>query len=246
MRAVNLIPPDLRRASGTAGATGNAVYVLLGVLGVLVVVVAAWALAGRAVAQGEADLARVKAEADSAEARAGQLKPYAAFSEMRAKRVETVTSLSRSRFNWPYALREVSRVLPEDVWLSQVVGTVAPGVQLEDAGGGTTTQLRNQLASPAIEIMGCTTGQTELARYLARLRSVQGVTRVTLAESEKVDVQAGQQGGGGGGSDCRQGDVRIPQFGLIIFFEGSTATPSSGTPGAPPQQPAASTTGASK
>jgi Tfp pilus assembly protein PilN len=251
MRAVNLIPSDLRRASGTAGATGNGVYVLLGVLGVLVVVVAAWALAGRAVAQGEADLERVRAEADAAEVRAGQLKPYAAFSEMRAKRVETVTSLSRSRFNWPYALREVSRVLPDDVWLSQVVGTVAPGVQIEDAGGGITTQLRSQLASPAIEILGCTTGQEELARYLARLRSVQGVTRVTLAESEKVDVPvsgdaAGGGGGKSGGSDCRQGNRKIPQFGLIIFFEGSTATPSSGSPGAPPQQPTANTTGASK
>jgi len=249
MKAVNLIPPDLRRATGTAGATGNAVYVLLGALAVLVVVVGAWAVAGRSVAQGEADLARVKAEADAAETRAGQLKPYAAFSEMRTKRVETVTSLSRSRFNWPYALREVSRVLPEDVWLSQVVGTVAPGVQLEDAGGGPTTQLRNQLAAPAIEILGCTTGQTELARYLARLRSVQGVTRVTLVESEKIDVQAGQGGGGGesqGGADCRQGNVRIPQFGLIIFFESSTATPSGSTAGAPPAQPAANTTGASK
>jgi Tfp pilus assembly protein PilN len=226
MRAVNLLPPDLRRSRGGAAATGNAVYVLLGVLGVAVVLVAAWAFAARAVAQGEADVERVRAEADAAEVRAGRLKPYAAFSEMRAKRVETVTSLSRSRFNWPFALREVSRVLPDDVWLSQVVGTVAPGVQLDDAGGGVTTQLRNQLSSPAIEITGCTTGQKQLAGYLARLRSIQGVTRVTLAQSEKVDVEAGQRSGGGG-TDCRQGNARIPQFGLIIFFEGSTATPSS-------------------
>jgi Tfp pilus assembly protein PilN len=252
MRAVNLIPPDLRRAGGSPGASGNGVYILLGVLGVAVVLVAAWALASRSVAQGETDLNRVRAEADAAEARAGQLKPYAAFHDMRIKRVETVTSLSRSRFNWPFALREVSRVLPDDVWLTQVVGTVAPGVQVEDSGGGATSQLRTALASPAIELTGCTTSQEQVARYLARLRSVQGVTRVTLAQSEKLDVAADSGSGGaapggpGGGADCRQGDRRIPKFELIIFFEASTAAPSTGEPGSAPATQPTSTKGTSK
>ena len=254
MRAVNLLPPDLRRAGGSAGSTGNAVYVVLGVLAVGVVLVAAWALAGRSVAQGEADVNRFRAEADAAEVRAGQLKPYAAFSEMRGKRVETVTSLSRSRFNWPFVLREISRVLPEDVWLTQLVGTVAPGVQVEDGAGGPTTTLRNQLAAPAIEIAGCTTSQEEVARYLARLRSIQGVTRITLAESEKMDIakqQGSGSGGGGGGAggstDCRQGNSTIPRFSLVIFFEASTATPSTGVAGSTTAAtPTAATKGASK
>jgi hypothetical protein len=158
---------------------------------------------------------------------------------MRTKRVETVTSLSRSRFNWPFALREVSRVLPSDVWLTQLVGTVAPGVQLEDGAGGSTTPLRNQLAAPAIEVIGCTTDQEQVARFLARLRSIQGVTRVTLAQTEKVDVDtSGSSGGGGGGgsdssSDCRQGNAKIPKFELIIFFEASTATAAEATANSP-------------
>ncbi|MDQ5807188.1 MAG: hypothetical protein M3320_00780 [Actinomycetota bacterium] len=235
MKAVNLIPPDLRRASGTAGATGPAVYFLLGALAVAVVLVSAWAFAARSVAQGESDLVKVRAEADAAEVRAGQLKPYAQFREMRAKRVETVTSLSRSRFNWPFALREVSRVLPEKVWLTQVIGTVAPGVQIEDGGGGATGQLRGALQAPALEMIGCTTSQEEVARYLARLRSIQGVTRVTLAASEKVDQQVTNDGDGGGESDidCRRGNVQVPKFELIVFFEASTATPSSGSGSAP-------------
>jgi Tfp pilus assembly protein PilN len=236
MKAVNLIPADLRRASGTAGATGPAVYVLLGALAVAVVLVAAWAVVGRSVKTAQADLDKVRVEAAAAEQRAGQLKPYAQFRETRIKRVETVTSLSRSRFNWPFALREVSRILPSDVWLVGVTGTVAPGVQLDAAAaGGATSQLRNQLAAPALEMTGCSTSQDAVARYLARLRSVQGVTRVTLAQTEKLDVAADRAGGssssGGGGSDCRQGDRRVPKFDVIVFFEGSTATPSSGTSG---------------
>lgn len=234
MKAVNLIPADLRRASGTAGATGPAVYVLLGVLTVAVILVAAWAVVGRSVKQTESDLAKVRAEATAAEQRAGQLKPYAQFRATREKRVETVTSLSRSRFNWPFALREVSRVLPSDVWLVGVTGTVAPGVKLDSAGGGTTAQLRGQLAAPALEMSGCSTSQDAVARYLARLRSVQGVTRVSLGATEKLDIAAsegstgGGGSGGGAGNDCRQGNRRIPKFELVVFFEGSTATPSSG------------------
>jgi Tfp pilus assembly protein PilN len=248
MKAVNLLPQDLRRASGSAGATGNAVYFLLGGLGVMLVLVAAWAMASRSVAQGESDVARFRAEADAAEVRAGQLKPYAAFSAMRAKRVETVTSLSRSRFNWPFALREISRVLPENVWLTQLTGTVAPGVPVEDAPGGPTTQLRSQLSAPAIEISGCTTSQEQVASYLARLRSIQGVTRVTLASSEKADEVTSSGGGGGAGksqdNDCRQGDGEVPKFDLIIFFEASTASPSTGA--APTSSTPTAAPGASK
>jgi Tfp pilus assembly protein PilN len=259
MRAVNLIPPDLRRATGTPGASGNGVYVLLGVLGVAVVLVAAWALASRSVAQGESDLNRVKAEAAAAETRAGQLKPYAAFHDTRVKRVETVTSLSRSRFNWPFALREVSRVLPKRVWLTELIGTVAPGLTLEGATAtGKTSQLRNALSSPAMEIIGCTATHEDVARYLARLRSIQGVTRVTLVESEKLDGEdqkaaggssGGSGGGGEGGSedDCRRGNIYVPRFALIVFFEGSTATLSTGTAGGTtPTSAPADNKGASK
>jgi Tfp pilus assembly protein PilN len=257
MKAVNLIPSDLRRASGTAGATGPAVYVLLGVLAVAVVLVAAWAVVGRSVKETQSDLERVRAEATIAEQRAGQLKPYAEFHTTRVERVETVTSLSRSRFNWPFALREVSRVLPDNVWLTEIVGTVAPGVSVEGGNsGGTTSALRNALSSPAMEMVGCTEDHEQVARYLARLRSIQGVTRVTLAESEKLDGEGQKQSGGGaaaatGGNDddCRRGNIDLPRFALIIFFEGSTATSSSAPAGgaaATPTSAPADTKGTSK
>jgi Tfp pilus assembly protein PilN len=242
MKAVNLIPPDLRRKTGTAGSTGPAVYILLGALTVAVILVAAWAVVGRSVKNTQNEVAKLQAEATAAEQRAGQLKPYAQFRETRVKRVETVTSLSRSRFNWPFALREVSRVLPDDVWLTAVTGTVAPGVQLEDTGGGgTTAQLRAALNSPALELVGCSDSQEAVAKLLARLRSIQGVTRVTLGESEKLDVAASaggassSSGSGGTSGDCRQANRKIPKFEVITFFEGSTATPSSGSPGSPAQ-----------
>ena len=236
MRAVNLIPDDLRRGSSAAGRSGPAVYVLLGVLGVLVVLVTAWALTGRQVADRQSDLARAQVEAQAAEARAGALEPYARFAELRAKRVETVTSLSRSRFNWAYALREISRVVPGNVWLTALTGTVAPGVAVEGSTTGGATSLRAALPVPAVELSGCSTSQKDVARYLARLRSVDGVTRVSLASSEKAD-EAGAAGASnsGDGGDCRQGSDQAPKFEAVVFFERSTAKPAAGgTAGAAP------------
>ena len=236
MRAVNLIPEDLRKGA-PAGRTGSAVYVVLGALAVAVALVAAWTIAGARVTDAKNDLVRVQAEAVSAEKRAGELEPYAKFASMADKRVETVSSLSRSRFNWPYAIREVSRTLPSNVWLAQVVGTVAPGVTVDDVSSGNTSTLRNALAVPAIELVGCSTGQNGVAEYLARLRSVEGVTRVSLAISEKSTDKGGGGTNANESEDCRQGNIRIPKFEAVVFFERSTATasgPSATSAAAPP------------
>lgn len=230
MRAVNLIPNELRGAGGgNPGRTGSGVYIALGVLAALVVLSTAWALAARGVTTKQNELTRATAEAQAAEARAGALAPYAKFASLAAKRVETVTSLSRSRFNWPYAIREVSRVVPEDVALTSLIGTVAPGVTIDGSGGSGATALRGALSVPAIELSGCTPNQESVAKYLARLRSIDGVTRVSLAASEKAD----SAGGGGGGADCRAGDDQRPKFELVVFFERSTATPARSAAGAP-------------
>jgi Tfp pilus assembly protein PilN len=228
-----------------------AVYVLLGVLAALVVLASAWGLTSRQVADRKVELAKVETEAQSAEARATALQSYTAFAGLRAKRVETVTSLSRTRFNWPYALREISRVVPPSVSLTTLIGTVAPGVSVDGASSAAAS-LRAELQVPAVELTGCTSSQEEVARYLARLRSIDGVTRVSLAGSEKAQGATGggpapAASGGGGGDDCRAGSDQRPKFDAVVFFERSTASSSSvgsgaaATPAAAPgAKPAAS------
>ena len=244
MKAVNLIPADLRRDRGTAR-SGVGVYVLLGALTAVVVLVSAWAITSRQVSDKQAELQRVTAEATSAQQRAAELKPYIEFARLSERRVTTVRELARNRFNWPYALREVSRVMPSDVWLTSVVGTVAPGVAVP---GGTGSGLRSSVQAPAVEITGCTTDQANVARFIARLRDVEGITRVGLDSSEKTE-QAGSGGGGGGEGDCRAGSDQYPQFQLVAFFEGKvvaaasggSATPSPAT-GSPATTPSAGST----
>lgn len=236
MKAVNLIPKDLRGASAP-GRTGIGVYVVLGALAAAVVLVTTWGMASRSVTNKQNEVTRVTNEASLAEQQAGELEPYKRFAELRQKRAETVATLARNRFNWPYALREVSRVLPEDTWLNQLVGTVAPGVTIDDTSGGDTSTLRSQLQVPALELAGCSMSQSKVAKYLAALRQIDGVTRVTLSASEKMDSSGGGASVGASDSDCRQGNSDIPKFGLVVFFERSTATASTAAPGAAPVAP---------
>ena len=130
MRAVNLIPSDQRRGGGGGGgsSSGSAVYFVLGALGVLVIAMAAYVLTGNQVTSRKADVAKANQEATTLEQQAATLKPYAQFATLSQSRLQTVASLADSRFDWERAMRDLARALPGDVWLTSLVGTVAPGV----------------------------------------------------------------------------------------------------------------------
>ena len=243
MKAVNLIPVEDRRGGGgAAGKSGGAAYILLGLLGVLVIMVSGYTLASKSLSDRNAELERTRAEATAVQSKADQLAPYARFASLREQRVQTVQSLAASRFDWSKSMHEVARVVPSNVWLTSMTGTVAPGVQLEGAAGS-SGGLRAALPVPAIEIVGCTTSQRNVSRVITRMRLVKGVQRVTLGSAEKADAAGG---GGGGGTDCRNGSDTFPQFNLVVFFSApataSASAPAAGATPAPAPAAGAATT----
>lgn len=204
MRAVNLMPADARSGRGGAGAAGYAGYVVLAALAALLAVAALWGLAAKQVADRQARVDQLAVEAQSAEARASAAAPYEAFSRLAKDRVATVTALSATRFDWATALREVSRVLPADVWLTEINGS----------SGASSSQLPSPTASaapaPKFRLDGCTTSQAKVARLMSRLRTIDGVRSVELSRSEKPD--------GDGGSDCPAASADDPRFTMTIAF----------------------------
>ncbi|MDP9377220.1 MAG: hypothetical protein M3P40_06560 [Actinomycetota bacterium] len=236
MKAVNLLPPELRSApkrvkSPSAPAPekvgGVGPFVVLGALALALIFTAAYVLAGNVVKDREAELARITAENEVATARAAALKPYGDFEAMAVKRVSTVSSLAALRFDWEQGLRDVSRALPAEVTLSKLEGSLA-----KDGGGGGST--RAAIASPALSLTGCTSGQSAVAETMSRLRGVRGVTRVSLAKSAKAATV-----GAGGSLESPCGKGNPPAFELVVFFERSVA----GTPPAAPGAGAAPATG---
>ncbi|HEV7774347.1 MAG TPA: hypothetical protein VGO48_13790 [Conexibacter sp.] len=236
MRAVNLIPSEAGR-SGRGGAS-NGPYVVLGVLGLLLVGVLAYVLTNNALVERRAELATVQTQAQTAQAQADATRPYREFAALAEARVATVRQLGAARFDWHRAFADLAQVLPDDVWLTSLLGTVTTGVSVEGAGSGDTGTLRGALPNPAIEMTGCTTGHDEVARLISRLRLMTGVTRVALSDSTKDD--SGSAGAdSSGSSDCRYGHADFSQFGIVVFFEPLPAVPSP-----TPTDPAAGTTAA--
>jgi Tfp pilus assembly protein PilN len=245
VRAVNLIPPDERRGgAGAPGRSGGAVYVVLGVLAVLVLATAAYVLAGNQINDRRSGIARAEADKRVAQQQAAALRPYRSFAQLRQTRIQTISSLAASRFDWDRVLRQLGQVLPASVWLTSFTGTVAPGVSFSGnaAGSGSTGQIRSKLPVPAVELVGCTTDQAEVSRVMTRLRLMQDVTRVSLSASEKVESAAPASGGsagsgagtsGGGSGDCRHGNSRFPRFEIVVFFKPLPGGAAPSQPGAP-------------
>jgi len=220
MKAVNLMPPEgrarrvaLRGAGKTPGGAPRSLgaYGVLAALAAGVVLAGGWAVTNRQLSDGKADLARSEAAAQAAEAKVTALKPYTEFAALSHSRVETLNGLIKGRFDWSAGLREVARVIPANVDLISLVGTVSPNASVQGAGGGGSS-LRAALPVPAIDLIGCAKSQSDVARLLARLRSIDGVQRVTLSSSEKSD------GSGGGDSDCRT-TAQMPQFQVTVFYQ---------------------------
>ena len=219
MRAVNLIPAGERRGGSSASGLGS--YVVLGVLALVVVVSAAYTLANRSVTERQAELTSVQAQVQAAEAQAGELQSYTTFSALRQKRTDTVRSLAASRFDWSQALHEVARTIPSNAWLTSLRGTIAPGVSVE---GGSDDPLRNSITSPALELVGCTVSQANVAAVISSLRRIDGVQRVTLSSAEKLgDTGAAGASGGNSSGDCRNGNAHYPQFSMTLFFDAPAA-----------------------
>ena len=101
-------------------------------------------------------------------------------------RAAGVKTLAATRIDWGETFEQVSRVVPSDVSLTQLVASTAPGQ------GGGSVSLRSALSNPAIEIVGCAPSQSRVALLMARLRRLEGVQRVSVASSE----QAGRLGVG--------------------------------------------------
>ncbi len=189
MKAVNLIPLEERR--GAAGGSSTPTYGVLALLGLLVVAITAWVVLSNQIGERRADLAREQNKAAAAQTRVESLKPYVAFSDLSHKRVQTVTSLAQTRFDWEGTMHDLARVVGGNVWITSFTGTVAPGVDVQGgagSSGGDTGSVRSALSDPAVELSGCATSNGEVARFVSRLRAMNGVTRVTLAGAVKSDT----------------------------------------------------------
>ena len=191
MRAVNLLPADLRGSvkasapvtSAPEAGGGSGAYIALGALGLCAVALAGYVLTTNEIKQSQADLDQLTARSAAITQEVNALKPYADFQATAQERIATVRDLASTRFDWEHALRDMARAIPSNVTVKKLSGSVS-------ADAGSDSPLRGAITAPAITIDGCTRDQESVAVMMSRLRTVSGVTRVSLAKSSQARAAA--------------------------------------------------------
>jgi Tfp pilus assembly protein PilN len=191
MRAVNLLPRD-----DSAQARGlPPMPVLVGCIGTVVVAALLAVLflsASSGVAAKRTALKQMQDQYALLPAPVPDSPVVAKLPQERQTRVTALATVLGQRVAWDRLLREVSQVVPSDVWLvnlNALAPSLAPASAAAPAAGST--------AALGFTVTGCTYSQDSVARFLARLAIVPDLSGMTLGKSASSD--------GGGGGTCPNG-----------------------------------------
>jgi hypothetical protein len=224
MRAVNLIPAEQRTGSAVgAGRSEGGAHAVLALVAGLAVLALLYGIAHHQIASRRAEAASVTAQALQAQAAADRLAPYASFIALREQRTQAVSKLVDSRFDWAHVFHEFGRVLPPQVSISSLIGTVGststsgsapasatPGA-VGSAGAVSVASATPPGSVPTFTLVGCATSQPVVALMLERLHLIDGVSSVTLQSSTKSS-----SAGAGASGGC---PAESPAFSVQILFD---------------------------
>jgi hypothetical protein len=137
MRAVNLIPGDQRGGSTRAPSRSQGgAYAVLGVLAGLALLALVYGIAAHQVSSRKAKVQTLEAQVQRAQASAAALAPYTSFEALREQRINAVNQLVNSRFDWAHAFHEFGRVLPREISVTSISGTIASTTPSGAGAGG--------------------------------------------------------------------------------------------------------------
>jgi Tfp pilus assembly protein PilN len=256
MRPVNLIPKEERRDKASIR-SGPVAYLLVGALALALGAVTLVVLTNNKIADRKTTISQLKQQEAAAKARSDALAPFASFNSMEEQRTATIQSLADSRFDWERVMRELARVIPSDVWLTDLSGAVTGAASTSSSGSGSSSSSSSTSATsssidtssvtgPILHISGCARGQDGVAAFLSALRDIDGVTRVGLASSALASGGAdAASSGSSGGSDSSSGCATrkfIAQFDIVAAFDN---VPAPAIPEAAPTAPATAPTDSS-
>jgi Tfp pilus assembly protein PilN len=192
MRAVNLLPGD----QADQGRKVPPLPVLAGCVGAVLIsalLAVMFLSASSGVAKKQQALEQIQAEYAALPAPVPASPVVAGLPQQRQTRVTALTTVLAQRVAWDRLLREVSQVVPSDVWLVSLTA-LAPSISPASAAPAA-----GAAAPQSFVVTGCTYSQDSVARFLARLSVVPDLSGMTLGKSST------DTGGGGGGGQCPTG-----------------------------------------
>jgi Tfp pilus assembly protein PilN len=212
MRPINLIPAEeQRRTRGVGSRSGSLPFLLVGALALALIGVVMLIHYSNQVSDHEANLARLQNEKTAATARADALTPYSNFASVTEPRTDTIAELANARFDWARVIRQLSLVLPSNVYFTNLSAS--------SGGGGAAEGIA--VSGPSMAIGGCAPSQDAVAAFVAALKQIDGVTRVSLQNS--TVSESNSEGSVSGASACAAGGKTV--FALIVAFDFAPASP---------------------
>ena len=173
MSQVNLLPPELRQRQATRRLTS--IVIALG-LGVLAIVGVFFFLQTQRLSDVQSELEAQQTRNADLSAEIDSLQQFAALQAELAAKEALVASLYVNEVSWSSALLDVSRVIPDPSYLTNMTGTITattaavPGEVPTTPTGGTpeTTLIGN------MTFAGVADGTETIASWLIRLEQIQG------------------------------------------------------------------------
>lgn len=188
MRAVNLLPRqhvEQKRERPSAVALGAAI----GGAAVLLALVGGFLLANRSVNRQRQALADARAVLAATPAHNMSAKTQSFRAKLLSEREQRSLALAAAigkRVTWDRVLRRVALVMPGDVWLQSLSGSVPLDSALAPAT--TTTPSALPPLPSALTIQGYTYSQDGVARLMERLEVVPDLKNVQLQTSQSAQV----------------------------------------------------------
>jgi Tfp pilus assembly protein PilN len=212
MRAVNLLPRD----EAGDGRKIPPLPVLAACVGSVVVaaVLAMMYLSGNSkIAQERTALAQAQAQYNAIPA---PPPPSPVVKDLPAQRTTRVTALAGAlgqRVVWDRLLREVSQVVPSDVWLVTLTAK-SPTIAVVSTR---VTATPGETLPDGFIVTGCTYSQDSVARFLARLQLVPDLDQMTLGKS------ASNSSGSGDATVCPAGMFTFSLNGNVRVTSGAAS-----------------------
>jgi Tfp pilus assembly protein PilN len=192
---------------------------VVGILGLFLLALVGYVMETNKITQGEDEIVAAQQRTAEARARTQQLGPFGNFAQVKEQRVASVRQLAEGRFDWERSVRELAHLMPDGVWLRDFDASIAG-----ESGGAAVTGDATAHSGPSIRLHGCAQKQPQVAVMLVRLREMQGVHDVRLADSIRGDdPKKGQAPSGDSAQisdDCGTHNLRATyEFNAVVEFE---------------------------
>lgn len=178
MSQVNLLPPELRQRAAIRRRTS---LIVAAGLGVLALVGAFYFLQTQRLVEAQDDLAVQNDLNAQLETQIAELQPFADLQAQLAAKQGLVATLFLNEVSWSSALLDISRVIPDASYLTNLTGQllVSTGTAAAPAGSTDTTLIGS------MSFTGIAQESGTIASWLTRLEQVQGWVNAWVANAQE-------------------------------------------------------------